>query len=127
MMTAAELSYLWLQAKEVEKSSVEKRRRIEDELFALLKLDEAFEGTENFEFDNYKVKVVGRMTRKVDSEKLQELAAEAGLTEHLSSLFRWKPEISAKAWEAADQSITRPLMGAITTTPSRASFAITKE
>ena len=67
------------------------------------------------------------MNRKVDSDKLQELAAENGLTEHLSTLFRWKPDIDAKAWKAADESITRPLMGAITTTPSRASFVIIKE
>ena len=127
-MTPAELSYLWIQAKDAEKQAIEKRRSIEDQLISMLHIDQAFEGTENFEFDNaYKVKIVGRMSRKVDSDKLQELAADAGLSEHLSSLFRWKPEINTKAWESADESITRQLIGAITTTPSRASFTITKE
>ena len=126
-MTHSELCTLWAEAKESERSAIEKRRSIEDELLKMLSIDQAFEGTENFEFDGYKIKVVGRFTRKVDAEALQELAAETGLTEHLSSLFRWKPEIDAKAWKSADVSITTPLMGAITTTPSRASFTITKE
>jgi hypothetical protein len=55
------------------------------------------------------VKIAGRIDRKVDSDKLQELAAEHGLTDHLSRLFRWKPEISMALWKAADESITQPL------------------
>ena len=126
-MTYAELCALWVQAKETEKAAVENRRVYEDQLLLMLSIPESFEGTSNNEFDGYKIKVVGRMSRKVDSDKLQELAAENGLTEHLSSLFRWKAEIAPKAWESADESITAPLMGAITTTPGRASFTITKE
>lgn len=117
----------WIRAKQAEKDAVDARRYIEDQLRSLLNVDDAFEGTANNEIDGYKIKVVGRMTRKVDSEKLQELAAENGLTEHLSSLFRWKAEIASKAWESADESITAPLMEAITTTPSRPTFTITKE
>ena len=97
-------------------------------MLSLIGVAENFEGIENAEAPGgYKIKITGRMNRKVDADALQELAAEAGLTGHLSSLFRWKPEIDAKAWKSADASITSPLMGAITTTPSRASFAITKE
>ena len=117
----------WIRAKESERMATEVRRQVEDELKAMLSIPEAFEGTSNNDFDGYKIKVVGRMTRKVDSEKLQELAAENGLTEHLSSLFRWKAEIASKSWESADESITAPLMDAITTTPSRPTFTITKE
>jgi hypothetical protein len=117
----------WIRAKQAEKDAVDARRYIEDQLRSLLNVDDAFEGTANNEIDGYKIKVVGRMTRKVDSEKLQELAAENGITEHLSSLFRWKAEIASKAWESADESITAPLMEAITTTPSRPTFTITKE
>lgn len=117
----------WIRAKQAEKDAVDARRDIEDQLRQLLNVADAFEGTANNEIDGYKIKVVGRMSRKVDSEKLQELAAENGLTEHLSSLFRWKAEIASKAWESADESITAPLMEAITTTPSRPTFTITKE
>lgn len=127
-MTYSELCQLWIEAKEDEKTAIEHRRAYEDKLLSLIGVAENFEGTENAEAPGgYKIKITGRMNRKVDSDKLQELAAENGLTEHLSTLFRWKPDIDAKAWKAADESITRPLMGAITTTPSRASFVITKE
>ena len=127
-MTYTELCQLWIQAKEDERTAIEHRRAYEDKLMSLIGVAENFEGTENAEAPGgYKIKITCRMSRKVDAEALQELAAEAGLTEHLSSLFRWKPEIDAKAWKAADVSITAPLMGAITTTPSRASFTITKE
>jgi len=65
------------------------------------------------------------LNRKIDSGKLQDLAAEHGLSDHLSTLFRWKPELDMKSWRNADESITKPLLDAITTTPSRPSFAIT--
>lgn len=126
-MTYSELCYNWIQAKQAEKDAVDARRNIEDQLKSLLNVAETFEGTSNNDIDGYKIKVVGRMSRKVDSDKLQELAAENGLTEHLSSLFRWKAEIASKTWESADESITSPLMDAITTTPSRPTFTITKE
>lgn len=127
-MTYSDLCALWMQAKETEKAAIENRRIYEDRLLSLIGIAENFEGTETAEApDGFKIKIVGRMTRKIDADKLQEIAAESGLSEHLSSLFRWKPEIDSKAWKAADESITRPLMGAITTTPGRASFTITQE
>jgi hypothetical protein len=130
MMTSdlTELSQLWLQAKEQERMAVEARRIYEDRLLSLIGIAENLEGTENTKTDSgYSIKVVGRLNRKVDADKLQELALEAGLQDHLSSLFRWKPEINAALWKAADSSITTPLLGAITTTPGRPSFTITKE
>jgi hypothetical protein len=67
------------------------------------------------------------MNRKVDADRLQELAIAAGLTEHLPSLFRWSADVNAAVWKAADQRITSPLLGAITTTPGRPSFTITRK
>ena len=123
-----ELSALWLAAKETERIAVDERRKVEDRLLSLIGIAENLEGTESaFTDEGYAIKVVGRMNRKVDSEKLQLLAIEAGLEQHLSSLFRWKPEINATLWKAADPSITTPLLGAITTMPGRPSFTITKE
>jgi hypothetical protein len=121
----AELSAQWLAAKEAEREAIEVRRAIEDQMLEALRVSQALDGTENYESEGYKVKVVGRLNRKIDAEKLQELAIENGVYEHLQNLFRWKPEINAKAWNAADPSITNPLLGAITTTPGRPSFTIT--
>ena len=118
----------WLKAKEDEKAATERRRELEDHLLSLIGIPENLEGVENVETDNgHKIKITGRMTRKVNGEKLQEIAAEAGLTDHLVTLFRWKPEVNMTAWKGADKSITEPLLGGITTQPGRASFTITKE
>jgi hypothetical protein len=64
------------------------------------------------------------MTRKVNAERLQELAAEHGLSDHLASLFKWTPTIVSDQWESADPSITEPLLDAITTTAGRPTFKI---
>ena len=117
----------WIDAKELEKSAMDLRRALEDELVAELGIPKTLDGTQNIEADGYKIKVVGRLDRKVNSDKLQDLAAEHGLTQHLSSLFRWKPEVNASAWKSADPLITAPLQDAITTTNGRPSFTITKE
>lgn len=127
MDTIASLSAEWLQAKEDERQAIERRRRIEDAMTVYLGISETMEGVSTHESDGYKIKVTARMNRKVDGDKLQDIAAEHGLTDHIGSLFRWKPEINMASWKAADESITRPLMGAITTTPSRPSFSITNE
>lgn len=122
-----ELSEMWLAAKEAEREATEDRRRIEDRIKSLVGVAENLEGTETVEPDRFTIKIVGRIDRKVDGDKVQELAAEHGLTEHLSSLFRWKPDLNMAAWKAADESITKPLAAAITAKPSRASFTITSK
>jgi hypothetical protein len=122
------LAAQWVDAKADEAIAVAKRRTIEDRLVELLEIAETKEGTTSSTTEQgYQIKVVGRMNRKVDADRLQELAIAAGLTEHLPSLFRWSADVSAAAWKAADQRITSPLLGAITTTPGRPSFTITKK
>lgn len=117
----------WIDAKAEEAAAVAKRRGIEDQMAVVFSLPKDLDGTTTHVVDGYKVKMEGRINKKIDAEKLQELAAEAGLSEHLSSLFRWKPEINAKAWGAAAEAITQPLLGAITSTPGRPTFTITQE
>ena len=119
-----ELSNMWLIAKQAEKDAVDDRRKIEDRIKSLVGVAENMEGTETVDPDQFTIKLVGRIDRKVDGDKVQELAAEYGLTDHLSYLFRWKPEINMAAWKAADPSITKPLSAAITAKPGRPSFTI---
>ncbi|UOF82826.1 hypothetical protein [Caudoviricetes sp.] len=122
-----ELSQMWIKAKEDEATATADRRKIEDHIKSLAGVSENLEGTETVAPDHFTIKIVGRIDRKVDSDKLQELAAEHGLSEHLSSLFRWKPDLNMAAWKAADESITKPLAAAITAKPGRASFTITSK
>lgn len=118
---------VWLACKEAERLATEARRNAEDAMIAQYKIAKDLDTTKTFVADGYTVKIAGRLTHKVDSDKLQAIAAEAGLAQHLGSLFRWKPEINSSVWKSADESITRPLLGAITTTAGRPSFSITKE
>lgn len=119
------LSLAWMQAKEAEAKIVADRRKIEDDLVALLKVKATDEGTKTVKREGFVIKVTNRFNRKVDSDKLQELAIEAGIgNEVLQGLFRWKPELSLTAWKDAAPSITSALAGAITTTASRSSVAI---
>jgi hypothetical protein len=120
------LTEAWLAAKKAETEAVEWRRKTEDALTKHLGLAPEFEGTESFQIGEHKVKIIGRMTRKVDADRLQEIAAEHGLSSHLPALFRWKPEINATAWKSTDASITNPLLAAVTTTPGRPSFSISQ-
>lgn len=118
------MSKEWIRLKENERLATEARRELEDKMLSFVKIHESFEGTKNIEHGIYSIKIVGRLNKKIDSDKLQELAIEHGLTEHLSSLFRWKPEINVAIWKSAAEVITNPLLEAITTVPGRASFSI---
>ncbi|MFZ9563394.1 MAG: DUF7173 family protein [Burkholderiales bacterium] len=117
----------WVAAKQAEQAAVAMRRAIEDRIRSLANINDAFEGTTTVPVEGYSVKVIGRITRKVDSDKLQQIAAELDLTDHLSTLFRWKAEIVSARWRDADETITRALSAAITSEPGRPTFAITKE
>ena len=125
MIDIATLSASWLIAKQAEADAIANRRSIEDQLAQLVNVSADLDGTETLEVGQYTVKIVGRIDRKVDADKLQEIAIEHGLMDHLSSLFRWKPEINAAAWKQADPAIVRPLADAITAKPGRPSFKIT--
>jgi hypothetical protein len=115
----------WLNAKQTEETAVKVRRDLEDQMVKEFNVAANMEGTKNFPTpDGYLVKIVGRMTRKVNAERLQELAAEHGLSDHLASLFKWTPTIVSDQWESADPSITEPLLDAITTTAGRPTFKI---
>lgn len=117
----------WLDAKAAEAAAIEKRRIIEDELTKHLRFSDSCEGTQKLELNGYEVKAVGRINRSVNADMVQELAAEHGLLEHLSELFRWKPEINMKAWQKAGEEITKPLAAAITAKPGRLSYSISKK
>ena len=117
----------WLDAKKLEAAAVSERRELEDQMAVQFAIPKDLDGTIKQELDGYTIRMEGRINKKIDADKLQMLAAEAGLSEHLSSLFRWKPEINVKVWDAAADAVTGPLLGAITSTPGRLTFTITKD
>jgi hypothetical protein len=125
MTSLSDLSAQWIEAKARETKAIKERRDIEDKMRSLIGVPDNLDGTTTAKPDGFVVKVTGRINRKVNGDLLQELAAENGLTDHLTSLFRWKPEINMAAWKATDAAITTPLLKAITSEAGRPSFAIT--
>lgn len=120
--TREEALALWLRYKAEEEQAVTRRREIEAMLAA--DIPEQWEGSKTTTEGRFKVNVIRRFTRKVDGDLLQDIAREKGLMDHLSTLFRWKPEIDAKAWKLADETVTKELAGAIVTTPGKPTFKI---
>jgi len=117
----------WDEAKLAEKAAVDQRRQIEDWLSSQIKVPESFEGTKSVPAGPFKIKVTGRMTRKVDEVELQRIAAIHGTTDQLPMLFRWKAEVSKSIWDKTNPEVTTPLLAAITTKPGRLSFSISRE
>ena len=82
-----QLAAQWMAAKVTEKQAVEFRRTAEDAILSELKLNSA-EGVTTHNAGPFEIKITNRVSHKVDSKKVQEIAAENDLQEHLSTLFR---------------------------------------
>lgn len=119
-----ELAAKWIELKAKEKALSSERKEIEEELIKIMRIEEDKEGTVKKDTDRYLIKAQCKLTRKVDGDKAQEIAMEEGLTEYLSTLFRWKPEINIKSWKACSPEITKKLSLAITAKPARPYFTI---
>jgi hypothetical protein len=107
-MSLGELCADWIECKQTEKAATDHRREIEDELTRRLEIAETLDGTQRPEVDGYAVK----------------LAAEHDLTDELSRLFRWKPEVNMNFWKSYPETTTRLLSPAITAKPGRPSYTI---
>ena len=124
MRPMREIAAEWAAEKEVERQAVENRRRLEDEMVKIMNVVPNLDGTITNEFDGYVIKITGRVDRKVDAEKIQELAAQHGLESHLGTLCRWKPELNITVWKNTSPQITSLLAPAITAKPGRPSFTV---
>ena len=120
-----ELCAKWINAKQAVTEAATSLETVEDQLIQLLNVDLLRDGTTQVIDGDVRIKVTSRPSRTVDDTKLKALAEEHDLKEHLSTLFRWKPEVNLRAWRGADEKITDSLNDAITLTSTRPAFAIT--
>lgn len=127
METIEQLIETWTQCKKAELMSVETRRKVEDRISEILEINPNNEQTVNLSVSGYKVKIVSRLSRKVDSDLLQEVAAEHGIEHLLSIMFRWKADVDVKSWKSATPEVQNVLSKAITTTAGRPSYSINIE
>jgi hypothetical protein len=115
----------WEAAKEVERQAVENRREIED--WIVENTPDIEDSTVLLNAEDYEIKIVGRLNKKVDDKKLVQIARENGLLEDIDRLFRWKAEVNVAEWKKADSALTQKLSVAVETKPGRPSFDITRK
>ena len=119
-----ELAKLWLNTKVQEKKLTEERRKIEDRIKSLAGIPENLDGTEIVSPPGYEIKIAGRIDRKVDANKLQEIAEMNDMIDHLSMLFRSTPDVNVGLWKKTSTQITNVFAPAITVKAGRPSFKI---
>jgi hypothetical protein len=127
MKPLQQLAEEWLEVKNAESEATEKRRLIEDEVVRLLEISSMDDHAREFEADPFTFKITCRINRKVNGDLAQEIAAEHDMQDFLGMLFRWKPELSMAAWKGVGDNVKSVFAPAITSTPGRPSFAITRE
>ena len=112
----------WLELKRREDEAKVLRQALEVEMSQGIPDD--WEGSKTWEDGSYKIKASRKFNRKVDGGRVRDISAQFGLEEYTNVLFRWKPEIDAKAWKVAVETVTKLFSDAITTTPGKVGFVV---
>lgn len=114
----------WLEAKEWESRSKDRRYEIEEKLKTLLELEDG--KSFRTEHGDFKINVTGRIDKKVNAERAQRLAQESGLEDELFRLFRWEAAVNTVNWKSAPDHILEVFRDAIIEKPAKHSFKIEK-
>lgn len=112
-------------AKAAEDRAKAARVAIENELAAAIGVPETWTGSTTSDICGYKVTCTRRDNVRIDAEAVRGIAAESSaLDQYSKQVFRWKPEIDKKAWDAAPVDVIKAFSAAITRTPGKISFAL---
>ncbi len=112
-------------AKAAEERAKAARIRIEEELAAAIGVPESWTGSTTSDICGYKVTCARRDNVKIDADAVRGIAAEsAPLGVYAQQIFRWKPEIDKKGWDAAPDEVIKAFSAAITRTPGKISFTL---
>jgi hypothetical protein len=122
--TPEEIASLWLHLKATEQTLTNVRRASEDALSLIFPAQDV-EGTEDHVVPGFSVKIVHKVTRTVDPEKLTELSEEYEIDDEIARLFRFKPELNLAVFRAEAEDMQELFNNVITTKQARPSFTIT--
>ena len=112
-------------AKEAEARAKAAREAIERELAATIGVPETWTGSTTSEICGFKVTCTRRDNVRIDADAVRGIAAESSALDQFSKqIFRWKPEIDKKAWDAAPDDVIKAFSAAVTRTPGKISFAL---
>ena len=112
-------------AKEAEARAKAAREAIERELAVAIDVPETWTGSTTSDICGYKVTCTRRDNIKIDADAVRGIVAEsAPLNVYAQQIFRWKPEIDKKGWDAAPDEVIKAFSAAVTRTPGKISFAL---
>ncbi len=112
-------------AKEAEARAKAAREAIERELAAAIGVPETWTGSTTSEICGFKVTCTRRDNVRIDADAVRGIASESSALDQFSKqIFRWKPEIDKKAWDAAPDDVIKAFSAAVTRTPGKISFAL---
>lgn len=112
-------------AKEAEARAKAAREAIERELAAAIGVPETWTGSTTSEICGFKVTCTRRDNVRIDADAVRGIAAESSaLDQYSKQVFRWKPEIDKKAWDAAPDDVIKAFSAAVTRTPGKISFTL---
>lgn len=124
--SANPLDYLaeqWLQAKEDEQQANSRRRYIEQQIIDIVGVAE--EGTTNKETDTFKIKTVGKLTRSLNDQALQE--DWDSLPAEIKKCVKWKSSLDVKnlrSLESMRDDLVPVMSKYLTTKPAKASVSV---
>ena len=114
----------WGAAKAAESAANARRLEIEGQIVAAMPSPDP-EGIVTADAGDFRVKVAYKVTRKVDTEQLQELWPS--LPDNVQAVFRWKAEIKSKELRGLQQYLPdqyRLVAGTIEAKPAKPSVAV---
>lgn len=117
------LAQMWLQYKHDEEIARQARIAIEEQLCECIGVKE--EGTTGYENDHYKIKTVGKITRSVDTEAVQNHWQQ--LPQEIQQCFKWSASLDTKNYRALLQmraDLTPQLHQFIVSKPAKPSVSV---
>jgi hypothetical protein len=122
--TLDELLAFWLEAKDFELQAKNRRLDMESRLLKILEIKE--DETYRTDHGDYRLEIVAKKTRKINTERAERLAAENGLQDQLFRLFRWKAELNSVNWKSASDEVREIFRDAVIEENAKHSFIIKK-
>ena len=111
-------------ARQAEQAAREYRLGLEARLAEKIGVPDGWEGTQTKAVGQFKVKLTRRNNVKIDANRLREQARVNDCLPLLDQLFRWKPELDKKKWDAADEKARAIFAPAVEIAPGKASFTV---
>lgn len=119
-MTLAQVIPTWMQAKEDERKAIEHRRQLDELIKSLLPTKE--EGSVTATEGHYKVSVSYKLSRSVDTERLQ--SDWMSIPPQVQAAIKWKADLFTSVFRTLSDTDKAALSGYVTTKPATPTVSV---